>query len=86
MQTEVVQTEDAAVEEAVITNDIDFEYKLVGVNVHSGSANAGHYWSYINTVRGLEEKMERIRLGETLQKMNGWSSMTVMLETTILRI
>jgi ubiquitin C-terminal hydrolase len=33
-----------------------FEYKLVGVNVHSGSANAGHYWSYINTVRGLEEK------------------------------
>jgi hypothetical protein len=24
--------------------------------VHSGSANAGHYWSYINTVRGLEEK------------------------------
>jgi ubiquitin C-terminal hydrolase len=33
-----------------------FEYKLVGVNVHSGSANAGHYWSYINTSRGLEEK------------------------------
>jgi len=33
-----------------------FEYKLVGVNVHSGSANAGHYWSYISTVRGLEEK------------------------------
>jgi len=33
-----------------------WEYKLVGVNVHSGSANAGHYWSYINTVRGLEEK------------------------------
>jgi hypothetical protein len=24
--------------------------------VHSGSANAGHYWSYINTVRGMEEK------------------------------
>lgn len=33
-----------------------FEYKLVGVNVHSGTANAGHYWSYINTSRGLEEK------------------------------
>lgn len=28
-----------------------WEYKLVGVNVHSGSANAGHYWSYINTER-----------------------------------
>ena len=32
-----------------------FEYKLVGVNVHSGSANAGHYWSYINTNRGSDE-------------------------------
>lgn len=30
-----------------------FEYKLVGVTVHSGSANAGHYWSYINTQRGF---------------------------------
>jgi len=29
-----------------------FEYKLVGVTVHSGSAHAGHYWSYINTCRG----------------------------------
>lgn len=32
-----------------------FEYKLVGVTVHSGSAHAGHYWSYINTHRGGEE-------------------------------
>ena len=32
-----------------------FEYKLVGVNVHSGSAQAGHYWSYINTNRGVDE-------------------------------
>ena len=32
-----------------------FEYKLVGVNVHSGTANAGHYWSYINTNRGVDE-------------------------------
>lgn len=28
-----------------------FEYKLVGMNIHSGTANAGHYWSYINTER-----------------------------------
>ena len=35
-----------------------FEYKLVGVNVHSGSANAGHYWSYINTKRGCDEPDE----------------------------
>ena len=33
-----------------------FEYKLVGVNVHSGTANAGHYWSYINTNRGTDDK------------------------------
>ena len=33
-----------------------FEYKLVGVNVHSGTANMGHYWSYINTNRGVDEK------------------------------
>ena len=32
-----------------------FEYKLVGVNVHSGTANMGHYWSYINTNRGVDE-------------------------------
>jgi len=24
--------------------------------VHSGTANAGHYWSYINTNRGTDEK------------------------------
>lgn len=33
-----------------------FEYKLVGVNVHSGTAQAGHYWSYINTNRGTDEE------------------------------
>jgi len=35
-----------------------YEYKLVGVNVHSGSADAGHYWSYINTNRGTDEKAD----------------------------
>ena len=43
------------VEDAPALDDC-WEYKLVGVNVHSGSANAGHYWSYINTVRGKDEK------------------------------
>ena len=28
-----------------------YEYKLVGVNVHHGTADSGHYWSYINTNR-----------------------------------
>lgn len=35
-----------------------FEYKLAGVTVHSGTAHAGHYWSYINTKRGREEAPE----------------------------
>ena len=32
-----------------------YEYKLVGINVHSGTANAGHYWSFINTSRDPEK-------------------------------
>lgn len=32
-----------------------YEYKLVGVTIHSGTANAGHYYSYINTKRGAAE-------------------------------
>jgi len=30
----------------------EYKYKLVGVVVHSGRANFGHYYSYINTNRG----------------------------------
>jgi hypothetical protein len=29
----------------------DYEYRLVGVTVHSGTAEFGHYYSYINTNR-----------------------------------
>jgi ubiquitin carboxyl-terminal hydrolase 34 len=32
--------------------DEDFEYKLVGVVLHMGTADAGHYLSYININRG----------------------------------
>ena len=32
-------------------NDRDFEYKLVGVVVHMGGADAGHYISLINIER-----------------------------------
>jgi ubiquitin C-terminal hydrolase len=31
---------------------------LVGTTVHSGTANAGHYWSYIDTKRGYQEADE----------------------------
>ena len=49
--TEVSETATTAKseDEQMPIEDDCFEYKLVGVNVHSGSANAGHYWSYINT-------------------------------------
>lgn len=53
-EDEAEETQDADNVEPAM--DDCFEYKLVGVNVHSGTANAGHYWSYINTERGLEEK------------------------------
>ena len=29
----------------------EFDYKLVGVVIHMGVADAGHYLSYINTER-----------------------------------
>ena len=32
-----------------------YEYHLVGVVIHSGSADSGHYYSYINTIRGGSE-------------------------------
>ena len=36
--------------------DDDFIYRLVGVNIHRGSAQHGHYWSLININRGTKEK------------------------------
>lgn len=32
-------------------NPDDFEYKLVGVVIHMGTADAGHYISYVNVDR-----------------------------------
>ena len=37
-------------------SDDQYIYKLVGVNIHRGSANRGHYWSVINTKRGQKEE------------------------------
>ena len=30
-----------------------YEYELTGILIHSGSANAGHYFSYIKETEGL---------------------------------
>ena len=35
--------------------DDDYIYRLVGVNIHVGTADHGHYYSLINTKRGEEE-------------------------------
>ena len=37
------------------TEDEDYIYRLVGVNIHRGVADSGHYWSMINTKRGKDE-------------------------------
>lgn len=36
-------------------DDDNFIYKLVGVTVHQGTADHGHYYSIINTARGKDE-------------------------------
>jgi ubiquitin C-terminal hydrolase len=36
-------------------DDDSFIYKLVGVNIHVGTADHGHYYSIINTNRGIAE-------------------------------
>ncbi len=38
--------------------DEEFEYKLVGVVVHMGQANAGHYISYINIERERDSSID----------------------------
>ena len=47
--------EDAKIQELMELDDDDYIFRLVGVNVHRGSANRGHYWSVINTKRGEQE-------------------------------
>ena len=39
-------------------SDEEYTYKLVGVTIHVGTAEHGHYYSLINTKRGSEEVEE----------------------------
>jgi len=57
----------------------DFEYKLVGVVCHMGSADAGHYLSYINTERtgNLIEKSREEWLAPDKQKWFEFNDSTV---------
>ena len=54
-EAEIQKAKEAAEEAKDPERDDCFEYKLVGVNVHSGAASFGHYWSYINTNRGYDD-------------------------------
>jgi len=47
--------EDEEVKKASELEDDCFVYKLVGVVIHKGTADRGHYFSLINTKRGDEE-------------------------------
>jgi hypothetical protein len=38
-------------------HDDEYIYRLVGVNIHTGAADHGHYYSLINIKRGTEEPM-----------------------------
>lgn len=38
--------------------DDEYIYKLVGVNIHVGTAEHGHYYSLINSKRGHDEADE----------------------------
>lgn len=39
------------------TNPYDYQYKLVGVVIHMGNADAGHYLSYINIDRNQDSSV-----------------------------
>lgn len=47
---------DESMEEELDEPQENFEYKLVGVVVHMGTADAGHYLSYINISRGEKDE------------------------------
>lgn len=50
--------EDSNVRHLLDIEDDDYVYKLVGVTIHRGTAEHGHYYSLINTKRGKEELEE----------------------------
>lgn len=39
------------------TDPTEFEYKLVGVVIHMGTADAGHYISYVNIDRARDSSV-----------------------------
>ena len=48
----VDETETKDFSDLMLISDDDYIYRLSGVCIHRGTADHGHYWSYINTERG----------------------------------
>ena len=56
---EIMKDQEATEEEIqsiMNIDDDDYVYRLVGVNIHVGTADHGHYYSIINTKRGEKEE------------------------------
>lgn len=64
------ETEDQDIKNLQQLEDDEFIYRLVGINIQEGSATSGHYYSFINTLRGDlehdpyidEEKWQKVNL------------------------
>jgi ubiquitin C-terminal hydrolase len=54
-QSQVIQNDESP---TVQLAPEDFEYKLVGVVIHMGTADAGHYLSYINIDRTSDSSVD----------------------------
>ena len=46
--------EDQRLKDLMEKSDDDYMYRLVGINIHSGTGRGGHYWSIINTNRDID--------------------------------
>jgi len=54
-QKPVASLEEDHIQHLLTMEESEFIYKLVGVIIHRGTAEHGHYYSIINTKRGSEE-------------------------------
>ena len=46
------ENSDSELEDLLGVSDDEYVYRLAGINIHTGTADAGHYYSLINTKRG----------------------------------
>ena len=52
--------------------DDEFVYRLVGINIHRGRANSGHYWSLIHVNRGAKEPDPIEKAAQWLDLSKDW--------------